>query len=569
VGIGCTGHGASLAYLRRDGVTRSSVLDRWTGIKNTLLFAEDEDRAIRARDSDTARGLYDMLAGGFGRFPETRTFEQTIHSWFDWLVRGLDVQPEDVDLVVTSESHFATCRWRLGGHLNRWFPAAEFFSDIEHHGVHQRQAFWQSGFQEAAVLTLDTSGEGLERLGGRQLAGTIARFRQGHPPEVMVELLYPDSSAGRLYDLCTHHVGFLQGEQGKTMGLASYGGPDLFERLHGDLELRDDGSFRFLPPEEFQAALETYVAARRGAEPITREYMDVAYAGQALIERIVANAFQAALARTGLQDLAYAGGLALNSVANEVAWRESGPHRLYIAPNAGDTGHALGCALFGAYELSGWPPPGDELPEYLGPPYTLEEMEAAARASGLPVHRPDPLEPVAARALADGKVVARFDGPAEFGPRALGNRSILCDPRGAGMKDHLNARVKHRESFRPFAPTVLDRHAAEWFSLGDRSAYMLRVAAVHEQARDLIPAVVHVDGSARVQTLSAGENPGYWRLLRAWYELSGIPLVLNTSFNLAGKPLVETPADAVECFLSTAIDLLLLGPFLLAKEPLR
>jgi len=219
-----------------------------------------------------------------------------------------------------------------------------------------------------------------------------------------------------------------------------------------------------MPHEQFAGVLGDYVPQRGHGDAITARHENVAYAGQALLERIVANAFGAALRLTGQRKLAYAGGVALNSVANELAYRATHPDALYIAPNGGDTGHALGCALFGAYELAGWAPPLRELPDALGPDYTLEELRDAARASGAFVSEPANVAEELARAIAAGCIAARFDGRAEYGPRALGNRSILCDPREAEMKDRLNARVKFREGFRPFAPAVLEEKAAEWFA---------------------------------------------------------------------------------------------------------
>jgi carbamoyltransferase len=386
--------------------------------------------------------------------------------------------------------------------------------------------------------------------------------------KVLNEMLYPESSPGELYNVFNHHVGFREGEQGKTMGLAAYGKPDFFRQLEKHLDLQDNGSFTFMDTEDIKRALSDYVPARKQGEEITREHMNAAYAGQALIELIVTNAFKAALTLSGLRDLVYAGGIALNSVANEIACEETKPQKIYIAPNPGDTGHALGCVLYGAYELAGWDPPTREMPEYLGPPYSLQEMEAAAKSGKFPYTNCNNIEHTIARCIANGCIVARFDGGAEFGPRALGNRSILCDPRRPDMKDYLNARVKHREGFRPYAPTVLEEHASKWFEVEERSSYMLRVAPVREEMAKKIPAVVHVDNSARLQTLARHENPGYWRIIDAFYRLTGVPLVLNTSFNVAGKPIVEKPIDAVECFKSTEIDILILGPFILSKGPL-
>ncbi|MDQ3928581.1 MAG: hypothetical protein M3328_05470, partial [Chloroflexota bacterium] len=414
-------------------------------------------------------------------------------------------------------------------------------------------------------LTLDTCGEDLDRLGGKKLSGTISAMNCRGQCTVLSEMTFPESSAGRIYDDANRHVGFRQGDEGKTMGLAPYGGPELFDLIRDRLQLYDDGHFLFMSPEEFTDCLRDYVPARDPAGEMTERHMNVAYAAQAIINLIVTNAFKAAHRLTGLDDLVFAGGLALNSVANEIARQEAGTRRLYMATNPGDTGHALGLVLFGAYELAGWTPPGRELPEYLGPPYTQAQLLDAM--GELPRTAPADLAGVVARMLANGYIVARFDGGAEFGPRALGNRSILCDARWPDMQDYLNLRVKHREEFRPFAPTVLEEEAPNWFELADRSAYMLRVVPVRPEAKERVPAIVHVDGSARVQTLSRSENPGYRQIIEAFHKLTGVPLLLNTSFNLGGKPIVETPADAVACFTETLIDGLIMGPYLLTKLP--
>ena len=569
LGIACTGHGASLAYVGENGIVRSSVLDRWVGTKHMLMFSADEDRAIRNAETKVDAQIKSVLCYGFGRFPESCIFEQEILAWFQWLVRGLSVTANDIDLIVTSNSHFATCGVRLGLILDHWFPSARVFRGLEHHEVHQRQAFWQSGFEEAAVLTLDTCGESLARWGGRKLSGTISIMDNRGRSRVLKEMCFPDSSAGLIYDAVTRHVGFRQGDEGKTMGLAPYGSEELLRELRPHLRLQDDGGFRFIGYSKFQETLKAYVPEREADEELTQRHMNVAYAGQEILQDIVANAFGAALRMTGHENLVYAGGIALNSVANEHASRQSAPKRLYIPTNPGDTGHALGCVLFGAYELARRPPPDNELPEYLGPRYADHEMEIAARLSGYPLAEPEDAATILARCIAHGYIVARFDGSAEFGPRALGNRSILCDPRDPEMRDYLNYRVKHREGFRPFAPTVLEEHVPEWFEMEGRSSYMLRVVPVKQALRERVPAIVHVDGTARVQTVSRQENPGYWRLIRAFYEQTGVPLVLNTSFNVAGKPIVETPDDAANSFRSTEIDVLQLGPFIISKDPLQ
>ena len=565
--IACTGHGASLAYLSRDTV-RASVLDRFTGVKHTLLLAEQEEDELRHGDSAIDRAVRAALVHGFGRFPESRLFERTILEWTRWLLRGTGLGPEDMDLLVVSNCHFATNPWRLGSELGRWFPRARIRSHLEHHQMHQRQAFWQSGFEEAAVLTLDTCGEPLLRHWRRKLSGTLSRARCDGRWQVLEEHVFPRSSAGLYYDIATHHLGFsAQHGQGKTMGLAPYGGPELYDQVRHHLKLHSDGSFTFLSPDAFREMLQRYLPRRRPEDEILDRHRNIAHMVQALLERMVTHAFRTALRNTGLRDLVYAGGVALNSVANETARQEAEPRRFYVAPNPGDTGHALGSALWGAHELAGWPPPQRPLAEYLGPPYSEAEIEEAVRSSGLAWVRPGDLEGLVARCLADGCIVARFAGRAEHGPRALGNRSLLCDPRRPEMKGYLNDRVKHRESFRPFAPSVLLEQAEEWFELEGESPHMLRVVPVRENQKARIPAVTHVDGSARVQTVAREDNPGYHRLLSAFFETTSVPILLNTSFNVGGRPIVETPQQAIDCFASTSIDLLILDTFLLAKRP--
>lgn len=568
LGIGCTGHGASLGYVDTAGNVRASQLERWTNVKHMMMFSADEDDAIRHPANDIDEWINFTFRYGFGRFPDSCIFEEKILPWTEWLLCGLGVRPNEIDLVVTSNSHFATGFMRLGPVLRRWFPNARVVRNIEHHEIHQRQAFWASGFEEAAVLTLDTGGEQLPRLRGRQLSGTIAHMRRDGRCRVLKEFLFPEMSSGLLFDTTTHHCGFRQGDEGKTMGLAAFGDPELWSTLRPNLTLYDDGGFTFMGNDAYHVALEAYVPARSPEAEMTHRHENVAYAGQAVVDAIVTNAWRAALALTGCRNLVYAGGVALNSVANGIAYREVRPDHLYIPPNPGDPGHGLGCALFGAYELAKWAPRDREVPEFLGPPYPEDAVEVAVSGCGQSVERPDDPAPVIARCIANGHIVARFADHAEFGPRALGNRSILCDPRRPGMKDYLNLRVKHREPFRPFAPTVLEECAGEWFDLNGRSAYMLRVVPIHPDKLSAVPAIAHVDGTARVQTLSRSENPEYWRIVTAFRELTGVPMVLNTSFNIAGKPIVETPHDAVACFSGTQIDVLAIGPYLVSKRPL-
>jgi carbamoyltransferase len=275
---------------------------------------------------------------------------------------------------------------------------------------------------------------------------------------------------------------------------------------------------------------------------------------------------------TGLPDLVLSGGVALNSVANGRLLRETPFRRLYVQPAASDAGAALGAALRVWHEVLGHSGEGRHVPghSYLGPACSSSEAEQALLRRGLPFRRTEDAPAEAAARLAEGEILAWFAGAMEYGPRSLGNRSILADPRPPGMKDRLNARVKHREGFRPFAPAVPLANAAEWFETGGaESPYMLLVVPVRPEKRALLPAITHVDGSARLQTVRPEQNPRFHELLVRFGERTGVPVLLNTSFNVRGEPIVATPDDAISCFLGTELDTLFLEDFVLTKPPSR
>ncbi len=571
VALACTGHGASLSYFGHDGTIRSSVFDRWAGTKYTFLMGQEEINILLARNSPLAAEMHDLLELSYGHFPRHRAFETDFSDWLSWLLKELNITAEDIDLFISSDCLFVTSEFSLGKELYKWFPNAEISLDAEHHAIHQRQAFWQSGFDEAVIVTIDTCGEDLERLGGNKIGGTIAQMDRKGNCEVLRETIFPRASAGIIYSVANHHIGYCQGQEGKTMGLAPYGTPELYDILVKDLQLYPDGSFDFISNHELHKAFSDYEQKRpqkRDAE-FTQKHKNIAYAAQTLLEDIITNAFKAALRLTGQKNLVFAGGIALNSVANEIACKQAQPENIYICPNPSDAGQSLGFALYGAYELAGWDPPGTEVPEYLGPTYTPDEIETAAKSTKYHMTHPENPVDIIAQCIANGHIVARYSGPAEFGPRALGNRSILADPRRKDMKDYLNSRVKHREGFRPFAPSVLLEHVSDWFDMDDRSPYMLRVVEVPDEKKDVIPAIIHVDGTARVQTVDSKDAHGYWDLINKFYKITGVPVVLNTSFNVGGKPIAETPKDAVACYESTNIDVLLLEDWVLSKRPLK
>ncbi len=465
----------------------------------------------------------------------------------------------------------------------------------EHHESHAASAFYPSPFAEAAVLTMDGVGEWATSSWG---------VGHGSDLELLAELHYPHS-LGMLYSAFTYYTGFkVNSGEYKVMGLAPYGEPRyadlILERL---VELRDDGSFKLdMRYFNYLSGLTMTNGAfdelfggppRRPEAPLTQREMDLAASVQQVTEEIVLRMARHVHRETGMRNLCLAGGVALNCVANGRLLREGPFERLWVQPAAGDAGGALGVALAAHHKVLGAPrrPPseGDGMRgSYLGPAFDDAAVEAALGALGA-VYERLPREELlerTARLLAEERVVGWFQGRMEFGPRALGARSILGDPRSPRMQSVLNLKIKYRESFRPFAPSVLRRHAHEWFDLDVDSPYMLLVAPVRQDRRiamtaeqqalfgieklhvprSTIPAVTHVDYSARIQTVHPETNALYHALIERFCALTGCPVLVNTSFNVRGEPIVCSPADAWRCFMRTEMDALVIGSFVLEKS---
>ncbi len=566
LGICSTGHGAALALVSSHYGIRAMTLDRFTGKKHSIMFSRVELEEIKEKKGEVNDEIFRALDFAFGKFPPAFIFEDIFIPFLKALLKGLPIRPWDIDLVVGSQSHFAINNGRLGNKLGRYFRKAGFYLDMEHHHAHQCQAFFAGPFKEAAILTADQSGEFLKRLGGKKIALTLSEA-SGNLIRVVHEHTYPESSPGIIYDIVSQHIGFRAGQEGKTMGLAPYGTDRIYRDMVKYLELLDDGSFRFLPKPDFEEKLKGYVKMRKPEEDIGKVHADVAFAGQAILEDIMINAVDALgrLTPNSQGNFCLSGGVALNSVANEKMFRSSRFKNIYIMPNANDDGHALGCALYGAHVLCNRPVPGGVVNDYLGPVYSDTDIQEALNEADLKVERLENRTKIVAQMLVDGLIIGWFQGASEFGPRALGNRSILADSRPAHMKNHLNKQVKHREPFRPFAPVVLEKKVSDWFDLSMPSRFMLRVVPVLTAKRKQIAAVTHVDGTARVQTIAKADNPRLYHLIEEFDNLTGVPVLLNTSFNVAGKPIVETPGDAIACYLSTGIDVLIIDNFIVKK----
>ncbi|MCJ2054462.1 carbamoyltransferase [Methylobacterium sp. J-070] len=466
----------------------------------------------------------------------------------------------------------------------------------QHHLAHAASSYFPSPFGEAGILTIDGVGE---------WATCTLGVGKGVDIDLLQELRYPHS-LGLLYSAFTYHCGFkVNSGEYKLMGLAPYGEPRFAKTIRDKLvDIRDDGSFilntdalgyvdsGLMTNERFESLFGG--PARKPEALITRREMDLAASIQHIAEEIVLKLVKHVKSITRSNNLTMAGGVALNCVANGRVWREAGLDGLYIQPAAGDAGGALGAALLASHKLFGVPRTSSSIRNalkgsLLGPAFSPPEIAAFVDRTDAPNHLvadKDERASIVADALASGKIVGLFNGRMEFGPRALGARSILGDPRDADMQSRMNIKIKFRESFRPFAPAVLAEHAAEYFELEGESPYMLLVAPVRaERRRPLqqelddddnmltivnrvrsdIPAVTHVDYTARVQTVGEEANPEFRRILRAFHKKTNCPVLINTSFNVRGEPIVCTPQDAFRCFMRTDIDLLVMEDRLLWK----
>ncbi|MDK9713616.1 MAG: carbamoyltransferase [Sulfuritalea sp.] len=464
----------------------------------------------------------------------------------------------------------------------------------EHHQSHAASAFFASPFDEAVVLTMDGVGE---------WTTTSAALGRGNHLEMLKEIHFPHS-IGLLYSAFTYYLGFkVNSGEYKVMGLAPYGEPNYAKVILDKLiDLKADGTFRLdMQYFDYCTGLKmindefgTLFGGRPRApdEPLTQRHMDLAASVQWVTEEVVLRLTRSLSEQLGSKNLCLAGGVALNCVANGRVLRDGKFEHIWVQPAAGDAGGAVGAALAGYHSHLGMPRQTNGRDAmsggYLGPSYEDSEIERQLSAAGARFKRLEDSELMAASvdALVAEKAVGWFQGRMEFGPRALGARSILGDPRSASMQKTLNLKVKYRESFRPFAPAVLRDDVADWFELDCDSPYMLFVANVARKRqrqipesqmmlfgidklnvpRSEIPAVTHVDYSARVQTVSRETNPRFHELLSAFKARTGCPVLVNTSFNVRGEPIVCSPQDAFRCFMGTEIDLLVIGNYLLYKE---
>jgi len=588
LGISCFYHDSAACIVRDGEIVAAAQEERFTRIKHDSSFPYN---AVRYCLAEASMPGSDLEYAAFYDKPILK-FHRILETYFSVAPSGLAQFMKAIPVWLREklwiESEIREALQKCGVELpNRiYFP--------EHHESHAASAFYPSPFEEAAVLTVDGVGE---------WATATLGCGEGNELRILEQVSFPHS-LGLLYSAFTYFTGFkVNSAEYKLMGLAPYGEGRYTDLIKEHmLDIKDDGSFR-LNMDYFGYLDDLVMTSRRFEElfgrpprkpesPITRQDMDIAKSIQEVTEEIVLKMARHARHRTGKKHLCMAGGVALNCVANGKVLREGIFEDLWIQPAAGDAGGAIGAALSVWHNVLANPRRADGRHDrmegsYLGPEFGRSQIKEYLDDRGIAYRElsEDDWAPTLAKLIADQNVIGLVRGRMEFGPRALGNRSIIGDPRSTKMQSLMNQKIKFREDFRPFAPACLEERAKDYFDLDRASPYMLLVAPVREhlrtpatadeagleihertrRKRSELPAITHVDYSARVQTVNANSNPHFYALLRAFDELTGCGVLINTSFNVRGEPIVCTPEDAYRCFMRTEMDYLVLGPFLLAK----
>ena len=580
----------SAACLIKDGIILAAAQEeRFTRVKNDAAFPK---KSIEYCMAYAGIRLADVDYIVFYEKPFLK-FERLLETFLSFAPYGIWSFLKAMPIWLKEKLHFKKMLVKALQRIDReWRPGKDQLLFCKHHQSHAASAYYASPFLSAVILTVDGVGE---------WETTSVSVGKDHYIQSDSYITFPHS-LGLLYSAFTYHLGFkVNCDEYKVMGLAPYGKPIYFDVIADKLvDVRADGSFQLnmkyfnyatgltMTSRHFEVLLKT--KRRLPEESLTTQHMDIAASIQAVTENIMVKITSALYNKYQIENLCLAGGVALNCVINSKILKLSGFKNIWVQPAAGDAGGALGAALAAYHQHLGY------RRQYadrnfmqnclLGPEYTVDQVLEALNKSRLAYHlyNKPTLYAVIAEEISAGKVVAYFNGRMEFGPRALGSRSILADARNLHMQRLLNQKIKFRESFRPFAPAVLEEFAEEYFDLTVTSPYMSMVGDVrHEkritgpqsfktdrsllnQIRSVIPAVTHVDYSARLQTVNLTDHPDFYQLIKAFHSLTGCPMLINTSFNRMDEPIVCTPDDAIKCFLNTDIDVLVINEFLIRKS---
>lgn len=573
-------HGDSSASLVKDGQLVAAVEEeRFRRVKHWAGFPSE---AIRYCLEEAGINLTQLAHIAINSNPKANLLKKIGYTLVNRPELGM----------VTARLRNARKRQSMVETLRRAFPGQSFNGEVhhvEHHQAHLASAFLVSPFAEAVVVSVDGFGD---------FASAAWGIGQGTDIKVEGRVHFPHS-LGTFYQAMTQFIGFPHyGDEYKVMGLAPYGEPKYLDELRQIVQLRDDGSYRldmdyFVYHKEkisyewedgspavgrlFSGKLrEFFGPERQEGEELTQRHKDIARSVQAMYEEAFFHLLNRLHARHGIDSLCLAGGCAMNSVANGKVRRNTPFKQVYIQSAAGDAGGAIGAA-FDVWHRRGGNQRSFVMDHaFWGPYFSNDAIRALLDSMAGQLEKEqcrvelvgdeDELCRRTALAISEGKVIGWFQGRMEWGPRALGNRSILCDPRRSDMKDILNLKIKRRESFRPFAPSILREAVAEWFEEDDDVPFMMKVFQIREAKRGAIPAVTHADGSGRLQTVYEKTNPRYHRLISIFGEMTGVPIVLNTSFN-ENEPVVCKPEEALNCFLRTKMDVLVLGDWVVKREP--
>jgi carbamoyltransferase len=574
-------HGDSAACLFIDGKLTAAAeeerfrrIKHWAGLPTSAINYCLEDARVRLEEIDHIAinrkpgvNNWRRIAFGLTHFPHPKLVAKKIQT-----IRGAASVHETLQQIYGVEIKAQT-------------------HQVEHHLAHLASAYLVSGFNEAACMSIDGFGD---------FASTAFGFGAGNEVKIDDRVYFPHS-LGIFYSALTQYLGFPNyGDEYKVMGLAPYGEPNYLEQLREVIRIRPDGTFRLnlkffrhhignlsytwkdcapdLGALYRRPLVDLLGPARKPDEPLEQKHKDIARSVQATYEKAFFSLLQKLHKEHPSDNLALAGGCAMNSVANGKIYRRSPFKKMYSPAAAGDAGGAIGAAVYVLSQIGDQPLTSDLRPlisAYFGPEATVEEIHALidwkkkeiadAGCTIAFMGDEEELSKRTAEAIGNGKIIGWFHGRAEWGPRALGNRSILADPRKAEIKDVLNAKIKRRESFRPFSASILRESVAEWFETDDDVPFMMKAFQVRPNYREQIPAVVHVDGTGRLQTVHRETNPRFYRLLELFRELTGIPLLLNTSFN-QNEPIVCFPEEALECFLRMEFDTLVLENFWIERN---
>lgn len=563
LGINYSGHDSSASLIKDGAIVAAAAEERFLRLKHAGTFPFKavhyclSEAGIRLTDLDHI-GLYWNPGHEIAARADTRDYvrDEREHLYFfaNQLLTMIPRGEKQIEGIV-QEIKFKSRENPLKIHF------------CEHHLTHAASCFFVSPFKEAAILTIDSYGE-----------ETTTLFAHGKENriEILDEIKLPHS-VGQLYSAVTQFLGFRTNSgEGKVMGLASYGKPAYEEQFRKIVKFLPEGKFELdLSWFEFYRKtgrkysdkfVEAFGPPRRPeVEKITAHHADLAATLQKVTEDLMVHFATHAQKITGSKNLCLAGGVVLNSVGNGKIFKTRLFKDLWIQPAAHDVGASLGTALYIHHQSLGHRREFVQIHDYWGPSYSGEQIKKLLETAKIPYIRHENIEEVAAKLISQNKIIGWFQGRMEFGPRALGNRSILANPCHPEMKEILNSMVKHREDFRPFAPTILEEKCGEYFDESYPSPFMLLVYDVLPEKRELIPAVTHVDNTGRVQTVNRKENPRYYKLIEEFEKLTGVPVVLNTSFNIRGEPIVCTPEDALKCFAATGLDYLVMENFLIAK----